>query len=149
VAGNLSDLLKKNISFAQMDLIQRVADEASLLELPIYIVGGFVRDLLLGHPGLDYDLVIEGDAIRLADSLASKYGGKVTVHEKFGTAKWYLKGTIFDDQISKSENRISNIEFLDLISARSETYKHPAALPTVKMGASGMIFAAVTLRSIR
>jgi len=137
VAGNLSDLLKKNISFAQMDLIQRVADEASLLELPIYIVGGFVRDLLLGHPGLDYDLVIEGDAIRLADSLASKYGGKVTVHEKFGTAKWYLKGTIFDDQISKSENRISNIEFLDLISARSETYKHPAALPTVKMGSIG------------
>jgi len=44
VAGNLSDLLKKNISSAQLDLIQRVADEASLLGLPIYIVGGFVRD---------------------------------------------------------------------------------------------------------
>ena len=85
---------------------------------PIYIVGGFVRDLLLGRPSLDFDLVVEGDAIKLADSLASKYGGKATIHQKFGTAKWLA-------------NKNSSI---DLISARSETYKHPAALPMVKMG---------------
>ena len=89
-----------------------------MLGFPIYIVGGFVRDLLLGRPSLDFDLVVEGDAIKLADSLASKYGGKATIHQKFGTAKWFI-------------NENSSI---DLISARSEIYSHPVALPTVKMG---------------
>ena len=116
--NNLSKLLQKTISSDQLGLIYRVADEASTLGFPIYIVGGFVRDLLLGHPSLDFDLVVEGDAIKLADSLASKYGGKATIHQKFGTAKWFA-------------NKNSSI---DLISARSEIYKHPAALPIVKMG---------------
>lgn len=116
--NNLSELLQKTISSDQLDLIPRVADEASTLGFPIYIVGGFVRDLLLGRPGLDFDLVVEGDAIKLADSLASKYGGKTTIHQKFGTANWFV-------------NKNSSI---DLISARSEIYSHPAALPTVKRG---------------
>jgi len=89
-----------------------------MLGFPIYIVGGFVRDLLLGHPSLDFDLVVEGDAIKLANSLASKYRGKVTSHEKFRTAKWSAGHDLL----------------IDLISARSEIYKHPAALPTVMMG---------------
>jgi tRNA nucleotidyltransferase (CCA-adding enzyme) len=118
VDNNLSELLQKTISSDQLDLIRRVADEASMLGFPIYIVGGFVRDLLLGHSTLDFDLVVEGDAIKLAGSLASKYGGKITIHEKFRTAKWF----------------IDNHSFVDLISARSEFYSHPAALPTVKMG---------------
>ena len=117
--SNLSELLKKNISTKQLDLICAVADEATALGFPIYIVGGFVRDLLLGHPSLDFDLVVEGDAIKLAHALASKYGGNVTAHEKFGTAKWFL---------------VDKHSFLDLISARSEIYEHPAVLPTVTMG---------------
>ena len=116
--NNLSYLLQKAISSDQLGLIHRVADEASTLGFPIYIVGGFVRDLLLGHPGLDFDLVVEGDAIKLAGSLVSKYGSKATMHQKFGTAKWFV-------------NKNSSI---DLISARSEIYRYPAALPTVKLG---------------
>ena len=116
--NNLSDLLQKAISSDQLDLIHRVADEASALGFPIYIVGGFVRDLLLGHPSLDFDLVVEGDAIKLTDSLVSKYGGKATIHQKFGTAKWF----------------VNKNSFVDLISARSEIYKNPTELPTVKMG---------------
>ena len=125
----------------QLVLLRMVADTAAARSLPLYLVGGFVRDLLLGRPAADFDLVVEGDALKLAASLALKYGGKVTIHEKFGTAKWYLKGTIFDDRISNIEYRVSETDsrlptpdFLDLISARSETYKHPAALPTVRMG---------------
>ncbi|MFZ1042208.1 MAG: CCA tRNA nucleotidyltransferase [Anaerolineales bacterium] len=116
--GNLSDLLQKTISSDELDLIHRVADEASGLGFSIYIVGGFVRDLILGHSTLDFDLVVEGDAIKLADSLASKYGGKTTVHQKFRTAKWF----------------VNKHSFVDLISARSEIYEFSAALPTVKMG---------------
>jgi tRNA nucleotidyltransferase (CCA-adding enzyme) len=43
--------------------------------MALYIVGGFVRDLLLEKPSLDFDLVVEGDAILLARSLKEKYGG--------------------------------------------------------------------------
>ncbi|HUI88146.1 MAG TPA: hypothetical protein VLX61_05430 [Anaerolineales bacterium] len=104
-----------------MDLVHRVAEEASALKLPIYLVGGFVRDLLLGHPGLDFDLVIEGDAPKLADFLARKYGGKVTAHPSFRTAKWTT----------------ASGSSIDFVSARSEIYRRPAALPIVKMGSIG------------
>jgi tRNA nucleotidyltransferase (CCA-adding enzyme) len=127
VEKDLADLLKKKLPSQQLDLIQRVADEASKLGFPIYIVGGFVRDLLLGHPSLDFDFVVEGDAPGLADSLASKYGGKVTIHEKFRTAKIDIREWRLD---TGNYSLIS----IDLISARSETYTHPAALPTVEMG---------------
>jgi tRNA nucleotidyltransferase (CCA-adding enzyme) len=130
VDNNLSDLLRKEIPSNQLDLIHRTAAEASTLGFPVYIVGGFVRDLLLGHPSLDFDLVVEGDAPKLAHALASKYGGKVTAHTKFGTAKWDIRELGIG-------NRKLEIESLDLISARSETYRRPAALPTVKMGIIG------------
>jgi tRNA nucleotidyltransferase (CCA-adding enzyme) len=91
-------------------------------QMPIYIVGGFVRDLLLGQPAQDLDLVVEGDAIELAHAISAQQGGRVTVHSHFKTAQWYPP-------------RGPGIpEFVDLISARSEIYKHPAALPTVKPG---------------
>jgi tRNA nucleotidyltransferase (CCA-adding enzyme) len=103
-------------------LLQSVAEEATRQHLPLYIVGGFVRDLLVGHPGLDFDLVVEGDALGLAREVAAKHGGKVTVHTRFKTAQWFpppAKDTP---------------KFMDFISARSESYKQPAALPTVKTG---------------
>ena len=92
-------------------------------ELPLYIVGGSVRDLVLGRRLNDFDLTVEGDAIALARALASNHGGGMTAHKKFGTAKWFLPETLKMDH-----------DTLDLISARSETYKHPAALPAVKLG---------------
>ncbi len=110
----------------QLDLLRHVADQATVLGFPIYVVGGFVRDLVLGRPVLDFDLVLEGDAISLGHSLISKFGGKLTVHTKFRTAKWFPAV-----QTLQHSNLLT---FIDLISARSETYKHPAALPTVEMG---------------
>ncbi len=127
--SNLSDLLQKAASSEQLDLIHRVAEDASKLGLPVYVVGGFVRDLLLDHPSLDFDVVVEGDAIALTRALVSKYGGNVTIHEKFRTAKWNILELTLG-----SDSHLTTPDFIDLISARSETYKHPAALPTVKDG---------------
>jgi tRNA nucleotidyltransferase (CCA-adding enzyme) len=104
-------------------ILRSIANEADRQHLPLYIVGGFVRDLLLGHPGLDFDLVVEGDAITLAKALAAQHGGRVTAHVRFGTAQWFRPD--------------SEIQTLDLISTRSESYKRPAALPTVKPGMLG------------
>jgi tRNA nucleotidyltransferase (CCA-adding enzyme) len=112
--------LDRNLPAEQLALLRRVADAVTARQLPLYLVGGQVRDLLLGRPAADFDLVVEGDAIALARALAAQHGGRVTVHVRFGTAQWF-----FPD---------SGAHALDLISARSETYQHSGALPTVKPG---------------
>jgi len=83
----------------------------------LYLVGGVVRDLLLGRSNFDLDLVVEGDAIELARQLIAIKHGKITTHARFGTAKLQW------DRWS-----------LDLTTARSETYAKPGALPRVKPG---------------
>ncbi len=102
-------------------LLSRIAGQAASLKMPCYIVGGFVRDLLLAKPINDLDVIVEGDAMKLGAELVKKYGGELTTHQKFRTAVWRLPPT-FDIQPST----------LDLITARNETYLNPGALPTVK-----------------
>lgn len=121
---NLKSQLEASLSPSQLRLIHLIADDAAQSGFPLYIIGGSVRDLILGSAIQDLDLTVEGDAIALARALAKRHGGRVTAHSKFGTAKWFLPK---DLQTESSET-------LDLISARSETYKHPAALPTVMPG---------------
>jgi tRNA nucleotidyltransferase (CCA-adding enzyme) len=101
-------------------LLSDIAAQAASLGFPCYVVGGFVRDLLLGKPVKDLDVIVEGDAIKLGRALVKKIGGKLTPHEKFHTAIWHLPAT-FDLRPST----------LDLITARKETYDKPGALPTV------------------
>jgi tRNA nucleotidyltransferase (CCA-adding enzyme) len=134
VGQNLAEQIRETLSPSEWQLLQRIAEAASVLRMPLYVVGGFPRDLLLGYPRSDFDLVVEGSADLLARRLASLHGGKVTVHSKFGTAKWSLGGTAFHEQARASQNRASILNALDFVSARSETYRHPAALPTVKLG---------------
>ena len=112
--------LDRSLSAQQRVLLRRVAEAATARQLPLYLVGGLVRDLLLGSPATDFDLVVEGDAIVLAKALAAQHGGQVTAHVRFGTAQWFLPD--------------SDGHALDFISTRSETYKHPGALPTVGPG---------------
>ncbi len=82
-----------------------------------YLVGGPVRDLLLGVPLRDLDVSVEGDATALAADLAEELGGKLTTHRRFGTATVKLSG----DQV-------------DLVTARKEVYLRPGALPKVSPG---------------
>ena len=106
---------------------------ASALSFPLYAVGGFVRDLLLGQPNFDVDLVVEGDAIRLAQALAQRFGGRVRSHRRFGTAKWILPESLTltnDDGTTYAGSELP--ESLDFVTARTEFYEHPTALPTVE-----------------
>jgi tRNA nucleotidyltransferase (CCA-adding enzyme) len=123
---NFAELLKRFLGDDRLRLLQLVIEEATERSLPLYVVGGTVRDLVLGRPLNDFDLTVEGDAIALARALSSKHGGGVTAHTKFGTAKWFLPQALKPDT--------GEHDTLDLITARSETYKHPAALPTVAFG---------------
>jgi tRNA nucleotidyltransferase (CCA-adding enzyme) len=82
----------------------------------VYLVGGTVRDILLGEQNFDVDIAVEGDAIHLAEALAEALDGRVRAHEKFGTAVvLYGEG-----------GRI------DVVTTRTEFYDAPAALPTVE-----------------
>ena len=113
---NLADRLEARLLPDSLALIRLIKTEAERLSLPLYLVGGSVRDLFFGSVIKDFDLTVEGDAIRLARALAKKHGGTVTVHQKFFTATWYADAS----------------HAIDLISARSETYAEPGALPTVQ-----------------
>ncbi|MGH7363460.1 MAG: CBS domain-containing protein, partial [Candidatus Methylomirabilales bacterium] len=96
-----------------------VADKAGAR---LYVVGGFVRDLLLGVENFDVDLVVEGDGIAFAEAFAATAGGTVRSHRKFGTAVVSLPDGFK----------------VDVASARTEYYEHPAALPTVEHGSIRM-----------
>src|SRR5690606_36028072 len=101
---------------AEHPLARRIAPA---LEGDVSAVGGVVRDALLGVPhGPELDLVVEGDAIALAERLGHELGARVTAHPRFGTA------TI----------ELPHGGHLDLVSARRETYPAPGALPAVVRG---------------
>jgi tRNA nucleotidyltransferase (CCA-adding enzyme) len=77
---------------------------------PVHLVGGAVRDLLLGGEPHDLDLVVEGDPAPIAAAL----GGRLRVHDRFGTSTVTADGFTYD-----------------IAMARRETYAHPGALPEV------------------
>ncbi len=123
-------LLEKAVPPPLLRLVRTIAREANRMGYSLYFVGGFVRDLLLGYPVKDLDLVVEGDAIALAKRLARKYGGRVVSHRRFGTAKWILKeGEGSRDPLIEAEGLPPHI---DLVTARTEFYEQPSALPTVE-----------------
>ncbi len=86
----------------------------------VYLVGGAVRDLLLGEPGFDVDIAVEGDGIALAGDLAERLNGHVRPHEKFGTA------------VVVAHDAAGGRQRVDVASTRSESYAYPAALPKVE-----------------
>ncbi len=111
--ANLTEKLWQRLSPPQHAALRLLLSVAG--DTPVYLVGGAVRDLLLGLPSIDLDLVAEGDAPALAVALARETGARTAVHRRFGTASlrahdWHL----------------------DLAMARGETYPRPGALPVVR-----------------
>ena len=85
----------------------------------VYVVGGAVRDALLDRTPHELDFVVEGDALAVARRVAERLGGRVTVHDRFGTATVIAPAAV-----------------LDLAAARRERYERPGALPEVELGAT-------------
>ena len=114
---DLSEKLKNEPAevLERLKFIGRVARE---LDYPVYIVGGFVRDIILGVDDFDLDVVVEGDGINFAKELAFRLGADFIKHKRFGTATVVTK-----DKIK-----------VDVASARKEIYEEPASLPKVSPG---------------
>ena len=128
----LSDRLEQFLTPEALALIRLIRMDAERLDLPLYLVGGSVRDLLLGRTITDFDLTVEGDAAKLAESILRKYAGRVVFHSRFGTATWTLDEITFKRLEVPMLGASSFPPFLDFISARAETYAKPGALPTIQ-----------------
>ena len=108
--------LKERLPERILNLLKQIGEVADQIGCDAYVVGGFVRDLLLDRKNEDIDIVIEGDGIAFAKKYAKIVNARIHTHEKFGTAV-----IIFKDGFK-----------IDIASARTEYYESPAALPTVE-----------------
>jgi tRNA nucleotidyltransferase (CCA-adding enzyme) len=105
----------RGLSEALAAAYPELAEVAAAAPDPVYLVGGAVRDLMLGRGRADIDLVVEGDPAALAAALGAE---PVASHSRFGTMKIDWNG-----------------EEIDLAASRRERYARPGALPTVELGA--------------
>jgi tRNA nucleotidyltransferase (CCA-adding enzyme) len=113
---NVFHLLKERLPERVVDLLRSAGEVAEAIGMTAYVVGGFVRDLVMRIDNLDVDLVIEGDGIEFAEAFARENPCRVRPHHKFGTAV-----LVFPDGFK-----------IDVATARVEYYLEPAALPTVE-----------------
>lgn len=112
-------------------LLEAISQQAQAQRVGLFLVGGFVRDLLLDIPNKDIDLVVEGEAFDLVSALQATYGGDLRRHAQFGTAKWLLDETVARNLgIEPEPNGLP--EAIDFVSSRREFYEEPTALPTVQ-----------------
>ncbi len=112
-AASIADELRSNARLREIvDAVETLGHRAD----GVYVVGGTVRDILLGEKSFDVDIAVEGDAIAFAYALAEALRGRATPHAKFGTA---IVSYGDDDRI-------------DVVTTRTEFYDAPGALPTVE-----------------
>ena len=115
---DVTDLLESGMPVESLEILRaigRIADERGV---GAFVVGGVVRDLLLGTGNCDLDVVVDDDAPSFAEHAARSLGGSVKAHTRFGTAILVLTGG----------------RKVDLATARREAYERPGALPTVESG---------------
>jgi tRNA nucleotidyltransferase/poly(A) polymerase len=106
-------------------LLQAIRRVARRLGIPVYLVGGPLRDVLLGRPAADIDIAVEGDAARFGRALARELRGTFKGYRQFGTGTVMLK----DPGIQGFKHSAGQI---DVARTRTETYATPAALPRVR-----------------
>jgi tRNA nucleotidyltransferase (CCA-adding enzyme) len=114
---NVKKLMKERLPGWVLDILTEAGSVAESLDYKAYVVGGFVRDMILRYENLDIDIVIEGDGIAFAKKFAESKRYKVRSHERFGTAV-----IVFPDGFK-----------VDVATARLEYYERPGALPTVEL----------------
>jgi len=112
----MGGMLRERLAPQVLARVETIAAVSRRFQIPVYLVGGIVRDLLLDRENRDLDLVVEGDGPHFARLLADELDGRVRVHDAFMTA------VVIDPD-----------EFhIDVATARSEFYRAPAALPEVQ-----------------
>jgi tRNA nucleotidyltransferase (CCA-adding enzyme) len=142
VEDDINQRLSRALSSMALELMYGISQMAAEMGFSIYFVGGLVRDLLLDLPVGDIDIVVEGDAIALARRLRRQLGGRVRSHGRFGTAKWLIDDRVTRDALAErlaledGQGKLADAgglpEAIDFVTARTEFYTHPTALPEVE-----------------
>src|SRR4026209_2489218 len=103
----------------ELIILEKIARAAAELNVETYLIGGFVRDKILGRDTKDADIVCVGDGIQLAKEVAKRFNPhpRVNVYKTFGTA--HIKAEDFD---------------LEFVGARKESYQYHSRNPDVKPG---------------
>ncbi|SDC77233.1 CBS domain-containing protein [Geotoga petraea] len=114
---NVSKKMQKQLPKRIMNLLRLLGAYGSERKTPVYVVGGFVRDLLLNVENLDIDIVVEGDGPEFGKFVAEQLMIKYVVHEKFNTCSLFFKDGFR----------------IDVATARTEYYESPAELPKVEV----------------
>jgi tRNA nucleotidyltransferase (CCA-adding enzyme) len=115
--ADILEMMQNSLPGEMQTLLKNISLIAEKGGYSVFLVGGVVRDLLLGVPNLDLDIVVEGEGIEFARQLSRSLKGRVRSHRKFGTAVVILP----------------NGRRVDVATARTEFYERPAALPTVEV----------------
>jgi len=120
-------LLHKALNKKLMGMVEIISAKSEKIGANLYVVGGFVRDLLLDRPNVDFDLVIEGESLdvvpEIAEIMRREFGGRIILHRRFGTAKWILPSKLAGEL---------GLDILDFAATRSEFYEEPTKLPVVQ-----------------
>ena len=117
---NMGKTLRDQLPANILHLLTLASELGRELATPVYVVGGFVRDLMLKTPNQDIDLVVEGDGLGFAAALAKRLNGRVREHRKFLTSV-----VLYPDEKGREQR-------VDVATARLEYYESPAAMPTVE-----------------
>ncbi|MCX5777363.1 MAG: CBS domain-containing protein [Candidatus Firestonebacteria bacterium] len=113
---NVKHLMKSRLPAKLHSLLLEIGRLADKEKYKVYVVGGFVRDLLLNIENMDLDIVVEGAGITFASILAKRFKAELKKHKKYGTAVLRLPGGVK----------------IDIATARVESYEYPASAPTVE-----------------
>src|SRR3990172_6924924 len=112
----IHNLMRELLPDRVFNLLAAAGEVAERIGMKAYVVGGFVRDLVMRNHNLDVDIVLEGDGIAFSEAFSQEYPCRVRPHHKFGTAV-----LVFPDGYK-----------VDVATARVEYYQEPAALPIVE-----------------
>ena len=115
--SNVAPIMDRRLAPSQLNTLSLVAGASGQRGAEPYLVGGTVRDLLLGGQPADLDLSVVGGAPGFVDILANELNAEVVARSQFGTSKLRIDDTV-----------------IDLATARKESYAYPGALPTVSPG---------------
>lgn len=118
----LKEAYERNIPESVKQALKLCTETADRLDLPVFLIGGVVRDIIRGHKNLDIDITVQGNGIEFAKALQDAYPDICKVreeHDSFKTAKVFVKTE--DGEV-----------FLDIASTRKESYPYPASLPVIE-----------------
>src|SRR5947199_10386505 len=108
-----------NCTDSELFILKKIAGSADELGMPCFLIGGFVRDKILGRETKDIDIVCVGDGILLAENVAQKFkpSPQISIFKNFGTAQL----------------KTNDLE-IEFVGARKESYNRDSRKPDVKQG---------------